>query len=200
MLYICAMIKKYLHIIAGVGMLAVASCSNNSEPKLEGKWQASSIETPSQDSILKVQMKEQLASIDTLKTASAEMYKHYETKDIEVVKTKAREEVNKQPEMMKEQMAQSAKEFSFQLLANGDAITFTKNGADTGTWYFADKGKKLILDPLEKAKAAATQMAPQQVMIFDIVHAGADSMRLRLHEMAGQNLYINLKKETNSKK
>jgi len=187
------MIRKTLIIAAGAGLFSLASCQQGNSPNITGKWQATAIEVPSQDSMLQVQMKSQLAQIDSLTKVDSNMARHYGTSDLETIKKMAREEVNKQPEQMKKQMKEASDDFSFELMKDGQAVTFSKMATDTARWYFADEGKKLVLDPFEKKNENPNPMQAQQVMIFDIIHAGSDSLRLRVHQPVGQDVFINLK-------
>lgn len=184
--------RKNLSFVAGSCLLLLASCQNGNNPNIAGKWQATAIDVPTQDSMMKAQMKMQVEQIDALTKVDSGMIKRFGTADLETVKKMAKEEVSKQPDQMKEQMKEAAADFSFELMKDGTAVTFSKAGADTARWYFADNGKKLMLDPFE-GKAKGNPMQQSQVMIFDIVHAGSDSLRLRVHQPAGQDVFVNLR-------
>lgn len=190
--YFCAMIRKKLLFAAGTGLLFMASCQNGNNPNIAGKWQASAIDVPSQDSMMKEQMKMQEQQIDALTEVDSNMAKQFGTNDLAAIKAKAKEEMAKQPEEMKKRMVEAAADFSFELMKDGKAVTFSKMANDTANWYFADNGKKLVLDPFETKKENPNPMAQQQVMIFDIIHASSDSLRLRVHQQPGQDVFINL--------
>ncbi|MFA6058096.1 MAG: hypothetical protein WC756_07845 [Taibaiella sp.] len=184
--------RKNLLFVAGSCLLFLASCQGGKNPNIAGKWQATVIEVPTQDSMVKAQMKMQMEQIDALTTVDSGMIKRFGTADLETVKKMAKEEVSKQPDQMKEQMKEAAADFSFDLMKDGTAITFGKASSDTARWYFGDDGKKLLLDPFE-SKSKNGGMQGQQVMIFDIIHAGSDSLRLRVHQPVGQDVFVNLR-------
>jgi hypothetical protein len=184
--------RKNLLFVAGSCLLFLASCQGGKNPNIAGKWQATVIEVPTQDSMVKAQMKMQMEQIDALTTVDSGMIKRFGTADLETVKKMAKDEVTKQPDQMKEQMKEAAADFSFELMKDGTAITFSKAGSDTARWYFGDDGKKLLLDPFE-TKGKSGGMNGNQVMIFDIVHAGSDSLRLRVHQPIGQDVFVNLR-------
>lgn len=184
--------RKNLLFVAGSCLLFLASCQGGKNPNITGKWQATAIEAPGQDSIIKSQIKMQMEQIDALSSVDSNMIKRFGTSDLEAIKKMAKEEVNKQPEQMKEKMKEAAADFKFELMSDGTAITFSKEASDTANWYFADNGKKLMLDPFER-KAKQGSMQGNQVMIFDIVHAGSDSLRLRFHQPVGEDVYVNLR-------
>lgn len=183
--------RKNLLFAAGAGLFLLASCQNGNNPNIAGKWQATEIVAPSQDSMMKSQMKMQIEQIDALTTVDSSMIKRFGTNDLETVKKMAKEEVAKQPEQMKEQMKTAAADFSFELMKDGKAVTFSRGGSDTATWYTGDNGKKLFLDPFEVKSTNPMQGA--SVMIFDIVYAGSDSLRLRVHQPVGQDVFVNLR-------
>lgn len=187
------MIKKHLILIAGAGILALASCKN--APNITGKWQASSIESPSEDSMFNEEIKSRLASIDTLTKLDSSMVKYFQSSDLAVVKEKMKKELSEQPEKRKEQMKKAAETFSFELKSDGSAIQFGEMGQnDTARYYFADDNKKLVFDPLDVKKAKNPMAPPPQVMIFDIIHTGSDSLRLRLHQEPGNDVFVNMHK------
>jgi len=190
--------RKNILFAAGAGLLLLASCQGGNNPNIAGKWQATSIVAPTQDSMMKSQMKMQMDQIDALTTVDSGMIMRFHTSDLETVKKMAKEEVAKQPEMMKQQMKDAAADFSFDLMKDGKAITFSRGASDTGTWYLADNGKKLCLDPFETK--SANQMGSQNVLIFDIVHAGSDSLRLRVHQAVGNDVFVDLRPAKDSDK
>jgi hypothetical protein len=191
--YFCAMIRKNLLFAAGAALLFMASCQNGNNPNIAGKWQASAIEFPTQDSIMKEQMKMQEQQIDALTEVDSNLAKQFGTNDLATIKTKAKEELAKQSGEMKKRMEEAASDFAFELMKDGKAVTFNEMGNDTATWYFADNGKKLILDPFEIKKENVNPMAQPQVMIFDVLHASSDSLRLRFHQPVGQDVFINMR-------
>src|SRR6218665_1018238 len=127
--------RKNLSFVAGSCLLLLASCQGGKNPNITGKWQATVIEVPTQDSMVKAQMKMQMEQIDALTTVDSGMIKRFGTADLETVKKMAKEEVNKQPEQMKEQMKEAAADFSFELMQDGTAVTFSKTNSDTARWY-----------------------------------------------------------------
>lgn len=180
--------------MAGAACMLLASCQN-SNPNIAGKWQASSIESPSQDSMVKEDMKSQLAMADTLSKLDSSLIKHFGSADLATVKEKWKAEINQTPQKYQDQMKKAAESFSFELLPDNKVISFNEGQADTAVFYFADNGKKIVFDPLETKKANNNPMAPPpQVMIFDIIHSGGDSLRLRLHQEVGNNVFINMHK------
>lgn len=191
--------RKNILFAAGAGLLLLASCNGGNNPNIAGKWQASTIIAPSQDSMMNAQIKMQMDQIDALTTVDSGMINRFHTADLETVKKMAKEEVAKQPEQMKEQMKEAAKEFSFELMKDGKSVTYSRNGSDTGTWYFADNGKKLCLDPFE-VKSSNPMGGGQNVMIFDIVHAGSDSLRLRVHQPIGNDVFVDMRPAKDGKK
>ena len=184
--------RKNLSLVAGSCLLLLASCQGGKNPNIVGKWQASAIEVPSQDSMMKSQMKMQIEQIDAMTTVDSGLIKRFGTADLETIKKMAKEEVAKQPEQMQEQMKEAAADFSFDLMKDGTSITFSKQANDTGRWYFADDGKKLILDPFEGKAKSNPGMQGNQLLTFDIVFADSDSLRLRVHQAPGQDVFVNL--------
>jgi hypothetical protein len=186
--------RKNILFAAGAGLILLASCQNggSSNPNVKGKWQASAIDIPSQDSIMQSQMKSQIDQIDALTTVDSGMIQHFGTADLATIKQKAKEELQQQPTKMKEQMKEEAANFSFELLDNNVAITnFGKMGPDTLVWYTGDNGKKLFLDPYSKSNA--NPMGGSQIMTFEIIHAGSDSLRLKVHQAKGSpEVFINM--------
>jgi len=183
--------RKNLLMAASAGLLLLASCQGGKNPNIAGKWQATAIDIPSQDSMMKVQMKMQIDQIDALTTVDSGMIKRFGTSDLETIKKMAKEEVAKQPEQTKEQMKKQTAEISLDLMSDGKAISSFGGGKDSVKWYFGDDGKKLFIDPFEKKNS--NPMGGGQVMIFDIVYAGSDSLRLRVHQPVGQDVFVNFR-------
>lgn len=184
--------RKIVFFATGISLLFMASCQNGNNPKIEGKWQATLIDIPSQDSMMQSQMKAQMEQIDAITEVDSILAKRFGSTDLATVKASAKAELEKQPEQMKEQLKTAAAEFSFNLLKDGTALLLKPLGADTANWYFADNGKKLVIDPFERE--SNDQMGGgQAVSIFDIVYAGSDSLRLRVHQPKGQDVFINLR-------
>ncbi|KAA5536673.1 hypothetical protein F0919_03100 [Taibaiella lutea] len=190
--------RKNILFAAGAGLLLLASCQGGNNPNIAGKWQATSIVAPTQDSMMQSQMKMQMDQIDALTTVDSGMINRFHTSDLETVKKMAKEEVAKQPEQMKQQMKEAAAEFSFELMKDGKAVTFSRGGSDTASWYLGDNGKKLFLDPFESK--STNPMGAQNVMIFDIIHAGSDSLRLRVHQPVGNDVFVDLRPAKDSDK
>jgi len=186
--------RKNLLFAAGAGLILLASCQGGqNNPNIKGKWQATAIDIPSQDSLMRAQMKMQTDQIDALTTVDSAMIKRFGTSDLETIKKMAKEEVAKQPEQTKEEMKRRTADISFELMDNGKALSSFggPNSKDSVRWYFGDEGKKLFLDPLEVKNE--NPMGGGQVMIFDVVYAGSDSLRLRVHQQVGQDVFLNFR-------
>ncbi|MFT4062615.1 MAG: hypothetical protein QM642_09700 [Edaphocola sp.] len=192
--------RKNIVFVAGACLLFLAACQNGHKGALVGKWQATKLTMPQRDSMMQIQLKEELARIDTLGTVDTTMAKRYGTTDLNDFKTKAKAEINKQFEDSKGQMKKAAEDFKFELKSNGEAILINPNGTDTLNWYTADDGKKLFLDPFDRK--SGNPAGPGQVLTFDIVHASGDSLRLRVHQPIGQDVFVDLRpaKEDDAKK
>ena len=87
-------------------------------------------------------------------------------------------------------MAEKTKEITIELMNNGKAISSFGNGKESVKWYFGDDGKKLFLDPFEQKNMS--DKSAGQVMIFDIVSVTDNTMRLRVHQPVGQDVFLNL--------
>jgi hypothetical protein len=184
--------RKNLLFAAGAGLILLASCQGGKSPNITGKWQATAIDIPSQDSMMKAQMKMQTDQIDALTTVDSSMIKRFGSSDLATIKKMAKEEVAKQPEQTKEEMKKRTAEISFELMSGGKAISSFGGGKDTVNYYYSEDGKKLFLDPLE-IKSANPMGGGGQVMIFDIVYTGSDSIRLRVHQQVGQDVFVNFR-------
>jgi hypothetical protein len=183
--------RKNLLFAAGAGLILLASCQGGKNPNIAGKWQATAIEIPSQDSMMKAQMKMQTDQIDALTTVDSNMIKRFGTSDLATIKKLAKEEVAKQPEQTKEEMKKRTSEISFEIMGDGKAVSSFGGGKDSVKWYFGDDGKKLFLDPFEVK--SENPMGGGQVMIFDVIYAGSDSLRLRVHQAVGQDVFLNFR-------
>jgi hypothetical protein len=183
--------KKHTLILAACSAIFWASCQNGNNPNLAGKWQATSIESPTRDSMLKEEIKQQMAHFDTLSKVDSSLIKHFGTTNIDTIKIKAREEISKQGDEMKKQMSEGAKDICFEFLSSGKIVEHQKEGNDTAEYYFADNGKKLVLDPY--GVKDANPMRPAQLVVFDIIHTGSDSLRLRVHQPVGNDVFINFR-------
>jgi hypothetical protein len=162
------------------------------------KWQAVNIIAPAQDSMMRSQVEMKMQQIDELYEVDSSMVERFHTTDLTTIKKMAKEELAKQPEQMKQQMKDAAADFSFELMKSGTAVVFRKAGNDTVNWYLGDNSRKLFLDPF--GVKSNNPMANQNVMIFDIIRLDVDSMRLRVHQPVGNDVFVDLVRSSIKKK
>lgn len=184
--------RIYLLIVLLSGLFITSSFQTGKNPAIIGKWQATLIDIPAQDSIMHAQMKAQNEQVDALTEVDSNMIERFGTSDLATIKKLAKEEIAKQPEQTKEEMKKRTAEISMELMSNGKAISSFGGGPETLKWYFGDDGKKLFLDPFEQK--STSDKSPGQVMIFDIVSVAGNTMRLRVHQQMGQDVFLNLSK------
>src|SRR6201985_11281 len=184
--------RIYLSIVVLSGLFITSSFQATKNPAITGKWQATLIDIPSQDSIMHVQMKAQNEQVEGLTEVDSNMIERFGTNDLATIKKMAKEEIAKQPEQTKAEMKKRTEEISMELMSDGKAISSFGGEPEPLKWYFADDGKKLFLDPFEQK--ATSDKSPGQVMIFDIVTVTSNTMRLLVNQQAGQDAFLNFSK------
>jgi LytS/YehU family sensor histidine kinase len=184
------MIKRsVLSITCLVLLIITSSFQADKNPSIVGKWQATSLEISGQDSVMQAQMKSKIKEIDALKSVDSKMAAHYKTHDLNTIKKLAKEEAEKVPELTKEQMKETAKNISIELMSTGNAYSSFTDKRQNIKWYLGDHDKKLFLDPFEVPNEISEN---SRVEIFDIISITDNALQLRVHGPFGENAIVNL--------
>lgn len=186
---------KKLIIPAFLGLIALYSCNgggSNTPSNLTGKWNATGIESPTEDSMADVQLKMYLEQIDKIDKVDPEMAKEFKTNNLDSVKSLLRERVQGQKAQMAEERKKSVDQFKIELQADGTAIVpgMEEGKHDTAVWYSTTvKDKQIIfIDPVIVGK-------PGSMLAFQVVEQKGDEIKLAFHQSADMKAYITLQKQ-----
>ncbi len=183
-------------IIPGIFLIsAFASCQSSNSLNIEGAWQATAFETPTEDSLTTVESEAMLKEISAWTKIPDDVKAQFKVDNLDSAKKLA-------SDIIKEQVA--GRQPEREKLINSFVITFGKNGTvyrktesmtDTSMWYAAKDphGKQLILiDPFIPGKA---NIAPQAaVTVFEVEHHSGDSLRIKIRQPEEFKTFISFKK------
>lgn len=175
---------KKLYFPALLGLIALASCKGGGADtsKYVGSWQATSFETPTEDSLTNVQLETQLKQIETWTEIPPEM-KEMKIPTLDSAKKFATSFLNDQKAQMEPNREEFIKSFKMELGADGIAYRMASEVKDTAMWYTAQTkdGKTLIiLDPFVDSKDNVPFQAA--LTAFEVIHSSGDSLRLKLRQ------------------
>lgn len=169
--------RKNLLFAAGAGLIFLAACQSPKD-QIVRKWQVEGIESPTRDSMFKVQEK----SIDTITVVDSNMAMYLGTFNVDSVKMIAK----KQMAESKLQQDKQVKEISMNFLKDGIMIQEGGGRTDSLKWVLTDD-KKLLLSALNPPAGMPNRT---DTLIVDKI-SGTD-LRFKVDNPQGQ-LFINLK-------
>lgn len=186
---------KKIIIPAFLGLIALYSCNgggSNTPANLTGKWNATSIESPTEDSMAEVQLNMYMQQIDQIDKVDPEMAKEFKTNNLDSVKSLLKQRVSSQKDQMLEERKKSAEQFKIELLSDGTAIVpgMEEGKQDTAVWYSTTVKDKQILfiDPVIVGK-------PGSILSFQVVENSGDNMKLAFHQNAEMKAFVSLTKQ-----
>lgn len=183
--------KKIIIPALILGAVSLYSCKGGAgnDSKVVGKWQGVSIESPTEDSMSKVQEQMYVQQIDGLTTVDADMQKEFKTSNLDSVKSLLKARIADQKKQMDSAKVKQAESLEFTLESNGTAILKNEKENDTMTWYTVNvEGKTLLfIDPVLSKKKGA-------LMAFSVDEAKGDNLKLAVHQSSEMEMYINMKK------
>lgn len=187
---------KKIVSIALLSAYALASCSDgNNKSKLVGTWKATSIETPTEDSLILVEKDLRMKEIDSW-TEVPQMFKEErKISNLDSAKALAKQEINTYLESREEDRNSLVETFQMTFEGNGKLYRKTQDIHDTAEWYLTkdNQGKQVIVvDPFVPGKTNIPPQAP--ITIFEVVHNSGDSLRLQFRQSEEYKMYISLKK------
>lgn len=152
-------LKINLTLIVGLGLLTFASCKSPKEQIIK-KWQVVSMENKHDDSMAKAY----LESIDTIKTLDTMMAMNFGSFNLDTIKLRMKESVNKEMDQRKER----SKMLSLDFHKNGVVVLGNAGKTDSVKYVITDK-KQVVFIPFPSQKAGK----PDTVFIIESISGNA---------------------------
>jgi|GEM_PF-1935022 len=170
-------LKTNLILVSGISLLSLASCQSPKE-QIVKKWQVVSFEDNHGDSMANAYLK----SIDTITTVDSMLAMNFGSFDLDTIKTRMKESVNKDRDQRKE----SAKMLSLNFRKDGVVEMSNASNVDSLKYEILDN-KKIVFIPFEKAVAGA-----KADTVFQIEKISGNSLKFKMIQLPNE-VFLNLR-------
>lgn len=160
--------KKLTFLPVGI-LLMTASCTEDNQEKIIGRWQQESIHNPVMEQVIE----EQQSFIDTIgrNTTAEQNDSLYGTRNVDSLREMLKEEISN----FKKDQEEAIKNTWFEFRKDGVLVLKTDDMVDSSSWYLEDEGHTLVLDE-QKLKGSGSQVR-MEIMMLD-----KDAMKLRFNQ------------------